>query len=280
MKALAVAAKSRSRQCDAWHRDSFLWQPCSQCSAAAASQGTSQPRPPVQPALTFVRSSTCRPQGSGTVKTPSCLGGQAARIELDDDELADGMSTWYRLAYVSRGTRLQVFEHSAIATVGPESDMMRFETIAWRLANQVVEPENRSTASEELPHWAHVRTGDTDGPSAGLMMALAYIDLLTPGALVGEMRVAGTGGIRPDGLAFPVHGIDVKVATAMLDSTRRDLRDQAADIGRERHHGPVSRGAHPSRRLHRRRMAQRRWVRASRPRRGRPSRNSSRRRRS
>ena len=144
------------------------------------------------------------------------LGGQAARIELDDDKLDDGMSTWYRLAYVSRGTRLQVFEHSAIATVGPESDMMRFETIAWRLANQVVEPENRSTASDDLPHWAHVRTGDTDGPSAGLMMALAYIDLLTPGALVGDMRVAGTGGIRPDGLAFPVHGIDVKVATAML----------------------------------------------------------------
>ena len=148
-------------------------------------------------------------------------GGQAARIELDDAELYDGMSTWYRLAYIDGGTRLQVFEHSAIATVGPESDMMRMETIAWRLANEVVEPENRSTASDDLPRWAHVRTGNTDGPSAGLMMALAYIDLLTPGALVGDLRVAGTGGIRPDGLAFPVKGIDVKVATAML--TRPDV---------------------------------------------------------
>ena len=107
-----------------------------------------------------------------------------------------------------------------MATVGPESDMMRIETIAWRLANEVVEPENRSTASDHLPPWAHVRTGNTDGPSAGLMMTLAYIDLLTPGALVGDMRVAGTGGIRPDGLAFPVKGIDVKVATARL--TRPD----------------------------------------------------------
>jgi hypothetical protein len=143
-------------------------------------------------------------------------GGQAARIELDDDELYDGMSTWYRLAYINGGTRLQVFEHSPIATVGPESDMMRIETFAWRLANEVVEPANRSTASDHLPLWARVRTGDTDGPSAGLMMALAYIDLLTPGALVGDLRVAGTGGIRPDGLAFPVKGIDVKVATALL----------------------------------------------------------------
>ena len=148
-------------------------------------------------------------------------GGQAARIELDDDELYEGMSTWYRLAYLDGGTRLQVFEHSPIATVGPESDMMRIENIAWRLANEVVEPENRSTASGHLPLWAHVRTGNTDGPSAGLIMALAYIDLLTPGALVGDMRVAGTGGIRPDGLAFPVKGIDVKVATAML--TRPDV---------------------------------------------------------
>jgi hypothetical protein len=148
-------------------------------------------------------------------------GGQAARIELDDAELYDGMSTWYRLAYLDGGTRLQVFEHSSVATVGPESDMMRIETIAWRLANEVVEPENRSTASNHLPLWAHVRTGNTDGSSAGLMMTLAYIDLLTPGALVGDMRIAGTGGIRPDGLAFPVKGIDVKVATAML--TRPDV---------------------------------------------------------
>jgi len=57
-------------------------------------------------------------------------GGQAARIELDDNELYDGMSTWYRLSYVDGGSRLQVFEHSPIATVSPESDMMRIETVA------------------------------------------------------------------------------------------------------------------------------------------------------
>ncbi len=148
-------------------------------------------------------------------------GGQAVRVELDDAELYDGMSAWYWLAYLNGGTRLQVFEHFPVATVGPESDMMRIEDYAWRLANDMVEPQNRSTASDHLPPWAHVRTGATDGPSAGLMFALAYIDLLTPGALVGDLRVAGTGGIRPDGLAFPVKGIDVKVATAML--TRPDV---------------------------------------------------------
>ena len=33
-------------------------------------------------------------------------GGQAARVEFDDVELDDEMSTWYRLAYVQGGTRL------------------------------------------------------------------------------------------------------------------------------------------------------------------------------
>ena len=94
-------------------------------------------------------------------------GGQAVRIELDDVELDDGMSTWYWLAFVNGGTRLQVFEHFPIATVGPESDMMRIENYAWRLANEVVEPQNRSTASDHLPLWAHIRTGTTNGPSAG-----------------------------------------------------------------------------------------------------------------
>ena len=119
--------------------------------------------------------------------------------------------------------------------------MMRIETFAWRLANEVVEPENRSTASEHLPLWARVRTGNTDGPSAGLMMALAYIDLLTPGALVGDLRVAGTGGIRPDGLAFPVKGIDVKVATAMLARPDVIFVTRPPKSSRERHHHPVSR---------------------------------------
>lgn len=147
-------------------------------------------------------------------------GGQAARIEFDVDELYDEMSAWYRLAYVQGGTRLQVFEHYAVGTLTAE-DMLRSETIAWQVANQVVEPHNRSMAADALPDWAHVRTGNNTGPSAGLMFTLAYLDLLTPGALVGSVRVAGTGGISSNGFAFTVSGIDVKVATAML--TRPDV---------------------------------------------------------
>jgi hypothetical protein len=147
-------------------------------------------------------------------------GGQAARIELDDAQPHDGMSAWYWLAYIHGGNRLQVFEHYPATTSNPESDISTSENVAWRLANEAVEPD-RSRASDHLPRRARIRTGSTSGPSAGLMFTLAYIDLLTPGALVGNLRVAGTGGIGADGVATPVAGVDVKIAAALL--TRPDV---------------------------------------------------------
>jgi hypothetical protein len=142
-------------------------------------------------------------------------GGQAARIEYADGRYYAETSAWYRLAYVDGGTRLQVYDHYAASSTGPDSDMMRSETTAWQVANQVVAPKYRS-ATVEVPPWARVRTGNNTGPSAGLIFTLAYIDLLTPGALAGGLRVAGTGGIAVDGLAYAVSGIDVKIRTAML----------------------------------------------------------------
>ncbi len=144
------------------------------------------------------------------------VGGDAVRIELDDPGRSDAMSAWYRLASVDGGTRLRVFEHYATTTRGPESDIVLSENAAWRFANQAVGADSSYAASDELPGWARFRTGDDTGPSAGLMFALAYIDALTPGALVGNLRVAGTGGIGVDGVVIPVSNVEIKVAVAML----------------------------------------------------------------
>jgi hypothetical protein len=144
-------------------------------------------------------------------------GGLATRIELDD-----GSSTWYRLAYVDGGTRLQVFEHYAPTSFhGSGSDMELSQEIAWQIANAATGTPEGSASSEKLPDWARIRTGDDKGLSAGLMFTLSYIDMLTPGPLVGDLRVAGTGGIGPDGVVSPAFGLEVKVAAAML--TRPDV---------------------------------------------------------
>jgi hypothetical protein len=148
-------------------------------------------------------------------------GGQAARIELDDAKLNAATSAWYRLAYIDGGTRLQVFEHSTVTTTGPQSDAIQSETIAWHLANQALGLHSQQATQAPPPNWAHIRTGNQTGFSAGLIFTLAYIDLLTPGQLVGNLRIAGTGGVGPDGVVTPAFGIDVKVAAALL--TRPDV---------------------------------------------------------
>ena len=146
----------------------------------------------------------------------SRLGGRAARIEL-----GKGSSVWYRLAYIDGGTRLQVFEHYAPSTRGRGSDIDLSQEEAWRLANRAAGTAEGVAGSDRLPDWARIPTGNDTGFSAGLMFTLAYIDMLTPGPLVDDLRVAGTGGIGPDGVVTPAAGLEVKVAAAML--TRPDV---------------------------------------------------------
>lgn len=57
-------------------------------------------------------------------------------------------------------------------------------------------------------------TKNVGGPSAGLGLALAIVDLLTPGELTGGRRVAVTGAISPDGRVEPVGGIVHKTRAA------------------------------------------------------------------
>lgn len=59
-----------------------------------------------------------------------------------------------------------------------------------------------------------ISLSDIGGPSAGLMFALAIVDKLTPGPLVGDLFVAGTGQIRPGGEVDPIGGIRFKMMRA------------------------------------------------------------------
>lgn len=56
---------------------------------------------------------------------------------------------------------------------------------------------------------------DGAGPSAGLMLALAVLDVLTPGSLTGGRRVAGTGTIGVDGAVGTVDWVEFKAKSAL-----------------------------------------------------------------
>ena len=139
------------------------------------------------------------------------VGGMATRVELDEPGLNSGLSSWYRLAYVEGGARLQVFEHYFETAAIPQSDIVESQYAAWRFATEVIDG-----AHQPLPAGARIRTGQDYGSSAGLMFTLTYLDVLSPGALVGGLRVSGTGGIGADGRVLPVSHVEAKVAAALL----------------------------------------------------------------
>ena len=66
-----------------------------------------------------------------------------------------------------------------------------------------------------FPFDVRVDIGDSiGGPSAGLMMALAVYDTLTPGPLTGGHSIAGTGTVTRDGEVGPIGGIQQKIAAS------------------------------------------------------------------
>jgi hypothetical protein len=143
-------------------------------------------------------------------------GGEADRFELDDPTRTEGQSAWYHLSYIPGGSRLAVHEHSPATTPGPESAIGRSADVAWHVATVVLGRAGGVARPGELPAWARPRTGSGDGSSAGLLFALADVDLTTPGALAGRLRVAATGTIGSDGAVTSVRMVEAKLAAARL----------------------------------------------------------------
>ena len=99
-------------------------------------------------------------------------------------------------------TRGGVAAHATIGTVAAEDDGTR-PTIG-------IEGKTDATA----PFTVDINTDPVGGPSAGLMLSLGIIELLTPGSLTGGAHVAGTGTIAEDGSVGPIGGIQQKLVGA------------------------------------------------------------------
>lgn len=66
----------------------------------------------------------------------------------------------------------------------------------------------------DFPFEVAIQIEDVGGPSAGLMFALGIVDKLTPGAMTGGERIAGTGTIDSAGEVGPIGGIGQKMIGA------------------------------------------------------------------
>lgn len=69
-------------------------------------------------------------------------------------------------------------------------------------------------ATFDFPTKVSIDAGEVGGPSAGMMFALAVHDKLTPGALTGGAKIAGTGTIDSAGNVGPIGGIQQKLVGA------------------------------------------------------------------
>lgn len=65
-----------------------------------------------------------------------------------------------------------------------------------------------------MPFEVKVNAGDVGGPSAGMMFTLAIYDKITPGAMTGGKKIAGTGTINEMGEVGPIGGIQHKMIGA------------------------------------------------------------------
>ena len=111
-----------------------------------------------------------------------------------------------------------------------------------------------------------------DGSSGGLLYALADLDLLTPGRLAGELRVAATGSIYTQRRHTRVRHVDAKLAAARLAHPDVFFAPHIPPNSSATHHRRL-RPRPTHRRSHHRRLAQHRWLRARRPPRRQPPRH-------
>lgn len=66
----------------------------------------------------------------------------------------------------------------------------------------------------DFPVEVNLQLGDVGGPSGGLIFTLGIIDTLTPGSMAGDLHLAGTGTIAPDGAVGAIGGVELKMIAA------------------------------------------------------------------
>lgn len=106
----------------------------------------------------------------------------------------------------------------ALVTVTVERGGSRHDAVV-ELAPSVTEPGRAVlgvivTTRYRLPVDIHIEAGNIAGPSAGLMFALAVVDLMTPEDLTGGRIIAGTGTIDREGRVGAVGGVQQKIIAA------------------------------------------------------------------
>jgi Lon-like protease len=133
-------------------------------------------------------------------------------VAVDGHEVSSAEDAVELVRHRSPGDEVRLTVISAGAEGGPRE-------LAVRLADDPDDPERGRIGALlrdhiELPVAVEIDAGPIGGPSAGLMFALAVVDLLTPEDLTGGAVVAGTGSVDATGEIGAMGGVRQKLISA------------------------------------------------------------------
>ena len=107
--------------------------------------------------------------------------------------------------------------------VGVDRDGQRIDVTVTTTSVQLADGGTRAAlgvfvrSDYQFPFDVKIQIENIGGPSAGMMFALAIIDMLTPQDELAGQIVAGTGTIDVDGSVGPIGGIEQKMHGALRD---------------------------------------------------------------
>jgi Lon-like protease len=133
------------------------------------------------------------------------VNGQPVSLSTDLIEVVQSQPVGAELSLtVESAENREAAERTEVVTTAPNPDDPEVPLLGIEI--QTFEPDL------ETPFPIDVDLGEVGGPSAGLAIALATLDQLTPGELVGASEIAVTGTLDIEGNVGPVGGLRQKAA--------------------------------------------------------------------
>lgn len=123
----------------------------------------------------------------------------SSKSEFDQAVAAHGLDEEVRLTVTRQGREQELIVRTVASNTASRTPRIGVDVIE----SHQYEPEIEFRLEEKVT-----------GPSAGLVFALGVYDLITPGDLVGAVKVAGTGQIDASGAVSSVSGIGEKIKAA------------------------------------------------------------------
>jgi hypothetical protein len=145
--------------------------------------------------------------------------------QTDPDVVADRVGGIASRLHTSDGAPVAGHLFLLMATAGSAASAQLFDdtpythdngTPAETLASNIAAAELATTITGIDVELLDLTTAPGGGPSGGLIYTIAYLNVISDGAFTGDLRIAATGELAPDGYLDPITAINEKVAAAHL----------------------------------------------------------------